>query len=77
VDEARVGRVPEVERAQVDEVENDQELGPAKEVAHEQHDKGKVEQVVEDKVAADGAGRVEQRRLTGPKVGDVAALSDE
>ena len=58
VDEARVGIVAEIQRRQVDKVEDDDHLGPAKVAADKEHDKGKVEQVVENKVASDAGGGV-------------------
>ncbi len=43
----------EVQRGQVEEVDNQDDLGPDKVAAHEEHDEGEGEKVVEDEVAAD------------------------
>jgi hypothetical protein len=50
VDEARVGVVAEVERREVGEVEQQHDLGPDEVRAHEEHDEGEVQQVVDDEV---------------------------
>jgi len=59
VNETGICVVAEVERRQVEEVEEQNELGPDEVGAHEQHDKGKVKQVVEDEVASHAAGLVD------------------
>jgi len=43
MDETSVSRMTEVERGQVEEVDNDQKLSPAEVASHEQHDETKVE----------------------------------
>lgn len=77
VDEASVGRVAEVERGQVEEVDNDQNLGPSKVASHEEHDESEMEQVVEDEVASHGASSVQLLDVAGEQVEDVATLQDE
>lgn len=77
VDEARVGVVAEVEARQVDEVEDEDDLGPVEMRADKEHDEGEVEEVVEDEVAADAGGGVDGVGVLGEQVGDVAELEDE
>lgn len=77
VDEARVGIVAEVEGGQVEEVDNENDLGPGKVGADKEHDEGEVEEVVEDEVAADGAGRVDVVGVAREEVANVAGLEDE
>lgn len=77
VDEARVRVVAEVERREVDEVDDENHLGPVEVGADEEHDEGKVEEVVEDEVAADAGGGVDDLGVLGEEVGDVAKLEDE
>lgn len=77
MDEARVGVVAEVERREVDEVDDEDELSPVEVGADEEHDKGKVQEVVEDEVAADAGGGVDGVGVLGEEVGDVAKLEDE
>lgn len=77
VDEPRIRRVAEVKRGQVDEVEDDEQLGPAEERADEDHDEGEVEEVVDDEVAPHGARRVHAFHVAREEVGDVSSLKDE
>lgn len=77
VDEARVGIVAKIERREVDEVENEDELGPVEVGADKEHDKGKVEEVVEDEVVADAGGSVGALDVAGEEVADIANLQDE
>lgn len=67
----------EVQRRQVDEIEDDDELRPAEQGPHEQHDEREVEQVVQDKVAADSAGGIDALNIAGEEMGDVATLENE
>ena len=77
MDEARVRVVAEIEGAQVDKVDDEQELCPDEVGADEEHDKGEMEEVVEDKVATDAGGGVDVVGVLGEEVGDVAELQDE
>lgn len=77
MDEARVRVVAEVERGEVEEVENDNDLGPGKVRADKEHDKGKVEEVVEDEVATDAGGGVRRLGRLGEEVTNVAGLQHE
>lgn len=67
----------EIQHRQVEKVEDENNLGPDKVRAHKEHDKGKVEEVVEDEVAADAGGPVDGLGDAGEEVGDVAELHDE
>lgn len=77
VNEAGVGVVAEVERAQVEEVDDENELSPAKVRADEEHDKGEVEEVVGDEVRADAGSSIDMVGVRGEEVSDVAGLEDE
>lgn len=77
VNESGVCVVAEVQRRQVDEVEDDDELRPAEQGPHEQHDERKVEQVVQNKVAADSAGRIDFLDIAGEEMRDVTTLENE
>lgn len=77
VNEARRSVVAEVERRQVEKVEDDDEFGPDEVRAHKEHDKRKVEEVVENKVAADAGCVVDRLLFAGEEVRNVAELEDE
>ena len=77
VNEARVGVVAEVERAQVDKVDNKEDLCPEEVGANEEHDEGEVEEVVEDEMATHAGGGVDVVGVLGEEVGDVAELEDK
>jgi hypothetical protein len=77
VDETRIRVVAEVERGQVKEVDDQDELGPAKVRADEEHDEGEVQQVVQDEVAANRGGGIDLDRVLGEEIGDVADLKYE
>ena len=77
VDEARVRVVAEVERGEVEEVEDEDDLGPVEVRADEEHDKGEVEEVVHDEVASHAGGGVDVGGVGREEVGNVAALEDE
>lgn len=67
----------EVERAQIDEVENQNHLGPVEVGAHKEHDKGEVEEVVHDEVAADAGSGMNMGLIAREQVANVAGLEDE
>jgi hypothetical protein len=77
VDEASIGWVAEVQRCQVEEVDNDQNLGPSEVASYEEHDESEVEQVVEDEVASHGTSSVQLLDVAREEVEDVATLEDE
>jgi len=52
VDESRMGVVAEVKESQVEEVDNQNNLSPNKMSSDEEHDEGKLQEVVEDEVAS-------------------------
>ena len=75
--EARKRAAAEVERQKVEEVNDENELGPVEVRADEEHDKGKVEEVVEDEVAVDAGRNMDSVGVLGEEAGDVAKLQDE
>ena len=77
VDEARVFVVAEIQRRQVEEVDDEDQLSPGEVRADEEHDEGEVQQVVEDEVAANGAGRVHRLDVAREEADEIAALEDE
>lgn len=77
VDEARVDIVAEVERREIEEVDDEDDLGPDEVAGDEQEHKGGVQQVVEDEVATNSASGVDGLDLGREEVGDVASLEDE
>lgn len=77
MDEAWVGIVAEVQRCEVEEIDDQDDLGPDKVRADKQHHKGEVQQVVEDEMASDRACRIDVLDLTREEVSDVAELEDE
>lgn len=77
VDSSSVGRVAEIQRCQIGKVENENKLSPAKVAPHEQHDEGKVEQVVENEVTANSGGSVQRIGVTRPEMDNVDSLENE
>jgi hypothetical protein len=77
VDEAGVRVVAEVERRQVDKVDEEEDLGPDKVPVDKEQDPRGVEQVVGNKVTSDRAGGVDRLDLGREEVGDVSNLEDE
>lgn len=77
MDEARVGVVAEGHGGQIEEVDDQDDFGPGKVCAGEEHDEGEVEEVVEDKVRAHGGRGVGLVDLTREKVEHIADLEEE
>ena len=77
MDKAWGGWVAEVERRQVEEVDDQDDLGPDEVGAHEEHDEGKLKEVVEDEVGADGGGGIDVVGVAGEEVPDVSNLEGE
>jgi hypothetical protein len=69
--------VAEVERCQINKVEDENQLGPAKIASHKKHDKRELEEIIENEVTADGGGGVERVNIGGEEVGDITTLKDE
>lgn len=69
--------VTEVERGKIDEVENEDNLSPVEVRADKEHDKGEVEEVVEDEMTSDAGGSVNDVRVTREEMADVPSLEDE
>lgn len=77
VDEPWVGVVAEVERAEVEEIENQNDFSPVEVGANKEHDKGEMEQVVHDEVAADASRGVDDVGIRGEQMANVASLENE
>lgn len=76
VDETSIRMVSVVQRAQVEVVENEDDLGPNEMGADKEHDEPEVEEVVKDEVAAHAGSGVDEGGVAGEEVGNVAALHD-
>ena len=77
VDEAWVSVVAEVERAEVDEVQDEENLSPGKVGSSKEHDKGEVEEVVHDEVASTAGSSVADVGVAREEVTDITTLKDE
>lgn len=77
VDEARVSVMAEVERRQVEEVDDQDQLGPNEMGADEEHDEGEVQQVVEDEMTPHTGGSLNIVGILGKEMTDVTDLQDE
>ena len=77
VDKAWSGWVTEVQARQVEEVDDQDDLGPDEVAADEEHNEGELEEVVEDEVGSDGGGRVDVVSVGGEQVPDITDLEDE
>lgn len=77
VNEAWCLWVAEVERGQVAEVDDQDDLGPDKVRADEEHDECELEKVVKDEVRTDGGGGLDIGGVGGEEVPDVADLEEE
>lgn len=77
VNEARDGVVAEIQRAEVEEVENQYDLGDVEVRVHKEHYECKVKQVVEDEVAADTSSCGNDVGTAGEERCDVSKLEDE
>jgi hypothetical protein len=69
--------VAEVQRRQVEEVDDQEQLGPDEVGAHEEHDEAEVEEVVGNEVAADVRGGLDIVGVGGEELKDVAGLEEE
>jgi len=77
MDEARVSVVSKVERGKVDEVDDEDYLGPNEVGVDEEEDKDRVENVVDNEVAAYGSCSRRDGAVRGEEMRDVAKLKDE
>lgn len=77
VDEPGVRMVAEGQRAQVEEVDDQDELSPDEMAADEEHDEGEVQQVVRDEMGTNGAGRVHLLDVAREEVHHIANLEQE
>lgn len=74
VDKAGRGRVAEVERRQVEEVDDQDQLSPNEVGSDKEHDESEMEEVVEDEVAANGRCGLDMVGVGREQVPDVASL---
>ena len=77
VDESWVGVVAEVERGQVEEVDNQDQFSPDIVTADEEHDECKEEEVVDDEVASYTSGCIDIVGIGGEEGPDISDLRDE
>lgn len=77
VDEARRGRVAEVGKRQIEEIDYEQQLSEPKVRAHPQMDEAEEEEVVRDKVGADVGGGGDVDGVGGVEGVGVDELQDE
>lgn len=77
MDESGIHVVAEVERREVDEVDDQHNLGQDKVRADEQHHPGEVKQVIDNEVASHRACRIDCLDFGGEEVADVSELQDE
>jgi hypothetical protein len=77
MNKSRVRVVAEVKRGEVDEVEHQDNLGPVKVRADKEHDKCEMEEVVEDEVASNAGGSVNDVGVAREEVANVTSLENE
>lgn len=77
VDETGIRVVAEVERREIEEVENENNLGPVEMRLDKEHDKGEMEEIVQDEVASDAGGGIDDVRVAREEVAYVTSLEDE
>jgi hypothetical protein len=77
MDQARSGRVTEVEPGEVNEIGNDDKFGGPEVIADEAHDETKPEEVVQNEVGADIACCSAPVLVSGVEMPDVGSLEDE
>jgi hypothetical protein len=72
-----MGVVAEVEGGQVEEVDNQNDLGPNKVGANEEHDESEMEEVVENEVASNTGGSLNVAIVIREEVPQVTDLKEE
>lgn len=77
VDQASILVVAEVQRGEVDEVDDEDELCPDEVTSYKQHHEGEVKKVVENEVAAARASCVLLLHVGREEVSNIAKLGDE
>lgn len=77
VDEAGIRVVAEVERREVDEVDDEDNLGPDKVAVDKEQDPRGVEHVVGNEMASHRTGSIDRLDLGREEVGNVSDLEDE
>jgi len=77
VDESWMCVVAEIKGGQVEEVDNQDDLGPDKMPADEEHDKRKLQEVIEDEVASNPSSRLNMVTVLREEVPQVSDLKEE
>lgn len=67
----------EIKRRKVNKVQNQDDLGPVEVGSDKEHNKGEVEEVIEDEVASNAGGSMNNVRVAREEVADVAGLEEE
>jgi hypothetical protein len=69
--------VAEIKSGQVEEVDDQDDLGPDKMPANEEHDEGKLQEVIEDEVAANTSSSLDMFTTLREEVPQVGDLKEE
>ena len=69
--------MPEVQRRQVEEIDNKDEFSPDEVSTNEQHDEGKLQEIVENEMASNTSSSIDIFGIVGEKVPDVSNLQEE
>lgn len=77
VDESRICVVTEVERGEVEEVDDQHNLGPNIMSTHEQHDPGESQEVVNDEVTTNTCSSIDIVSVARKQVPDISDLRNE
>jgi len=77
MDESWTSWMAEIERREVEKVDNQDKFGPPEVGADEQHDEGECEEVVGDEVGTNISGGIDGFDLAGEEVNNIADLEDE
>lgn len=72
-----MGGMAEIQRRQVEEVDNQQNFRPEKVGASEEHNPTKLEKIVEDEMTSNRSGRIDKVCVCGEQMPDVTDLKDE
>lgn len=77
MDKARENLVAEVERGEIEKVENQHDLSPHEVATDEKHNERELQEVVEDEVASNSGGSVDIVCVGREQMPDIANLKDE
>lgn len=67
----------EVERGEVEEIEDQDDFSPVEVRSDKEHDEGKMEEVVEDEVAANARSSIDDVGVAREEMSNIAGLEDE